>query len=193
MTTGTQRKRRGQGGKRGRKPVRFAVIGQGYFAQAAVLPAFAQADGCELRAIFSDDDTKLRALKRKYGVATALNYAHYDDYLRGGEVDAVYIALPNDMHMDYTVRAAHAGVHVLCEKPMATNTRDAARAAVSAVAGGLAVAGVGAACALVGAQTGGATAYACLVVVPAAGYYGGQLGRAVFDAVAPRNNSAGKR
>ena len=75
----------------------------------------------------------------------------------------------------------------------ATNTRDAARAAVSAVAGGLAVAGVGAACALVGAQTGGATAYACLVVVPAAGYYGGQLRRAVFDAVAPRNNSAGKR
>ena len=127
MTTRTQGKRRGRGAKRGRKPVRFAVIGQGYFAQAAVLPAFAQADGCELRAIFSDDDTKLRALKRRYGVATALNYAHYDDYLRGGEVDAVYIALPNDMHMDYTIRAAHAGVHVLCEKPMATNCRDAER------------------------------------------------------------------
>jgi predicted dehydrogenase len=121
-------RRRGEGGgKRGRDPVRFAVIGQGYFAQAAVLPAFAQADGCELRAIFSDDDSKLRALKRKYGVASALDYAHYDEYLRSGEVDAVYIALPNDMHMDYTIRAAHAGVHVLCEKPMATNSRDAER------------------------------------------------------------------
>jgi predicted dehydrogenase len=121
-------RRRGHGGgKRDRDPVRFAVIGQGYFAQAAVLPAFAQADGCELRAIFSDDETKLRALKRKYGVAAALGYEQYDEYLRSGEVDAVYIALPNDMHMDYTIAAAHAGVHVLCEKPMATNGRDAER------------------------------------------------------------------
>jgi predicted dehydrogenase len=112
--------------KRG-EPVRFAVIGQGYFAQGAVLPAFAQADGCELRAIFSDDETKLRALKRKYGVAAALGYEEYGDYLRSGEVDAVYIALPNDKHADYTIRAAKAGVHVLCEKPIATDSEDAER------------------------------------------------------------------
>ena len=99
--------------------LRFAVIGQGYFAQSAVLPAFQQATGCELRAIFSQDKTKLRALRRKYGVATALGYDEYDDYLRSGEVDAIYIALPNDMHHDYTVRAARAGIHVLCEKPKA--------------------------------------------------------------------------
>jgi hypothetical protein len=74
----------------------------------------------------------------------------------------------------------------------ATNTRNAARAAVSAVASGLAVAGVGATCALVGAETGGVTAFACLVVVPAAGYYGGQLGRAFFDATAPKS-AAGRR
>lgn len=113
--------------KRKDNPVRFAVIGQGYFAQAAVLPAFQQAPGCELRAIFSQDETKLRVLRRKYGVAAALGYDQYDDYLRSGEVDAVYIALPNDMHADYTVRAARAGIHVLCEKPMATNSHDAER------------------------------------------------------------------
>src|SRR5947207_6628222 len=113
--------------KRNSRRVRFAVIGQGYFAQAAVLPAFAQATGCELRAIFSQDETKLRALRRKYGVAAALGYDQYDDYLRSGEVDAVYIALPNDMHADYTVRAARAGMHVLCEKPIATNSHDAER------------------------------------------------------------------
>jgi len=107
--------------------VRLAVIGQGYFAQAAVLPAFAQAIGCELRAIFSQDETKLRALRRKYCVAVALGYDQYDDYLRAGEVDAVYVALPNDMHADYTVRAARAGVHVLCEKPIAVNSHDAER------------------------------------------------------------------
>src|SRR3954447_6133421 len=112
-------------GKGAGEPITFAVIGQGYFAQGAVLPAFQQGDGCELRAIFSNDKTKLRALKRKYGVAVALGYDQYDDYLRSGEVDAVYIALPNDMHAEYTMRAARAGVHVLCEKPLATSSKDA--------------------------------------------------------------------
>lgn len=117
-------KRRGGRKSRG-EPVRFAVIGQGYFAQGAILPAFKEADRCELRAIFSSDKAKLRGLKRKYGVDTALGYDQFDDYLRSGEVDAVYIALPNDMHADYTIRAARAGVHVLCEKPIATNSDDA--------------------------------------------------------------------
>ncbi|HET6151146.1 MAG TPA: Gfo/Idh/MocA family oxidoreductase [Polyangia bacterium] len=113
-------------GKRGKaEPVRFAVIGQGYFSQAAVLPAFAEADGCELRAIFSEDQTKLKTLKRKYGVETALGYDQYDEYLGSGEVGAVYIALPNDLHREYAVRAARAGVHVLCEKPLAVNVADA--------------------------------------------------------------------
>jgi predicted dehydrogenase len=110
-----------------RRPVRFAVIGQGYFAQSAVLPAFKQARSCELRAIFSQDETKLRALRRKYGVEAALGYDEFDDYLRSGEVDAVYVALPNDMHHEYVVRAAHAGIHVLCEKPIATSSREAQR------------------------------------------------------------------
>src|SRR5215471_14891734 len=99
--------------------VRFAVVGQGHFAQSAILPAFTNARGCELVAIFSGDETKLRALKRKYGVEHALPYLHYDGFLESGAVDAVYIALPNDMHADYAVRAARAGVHILCEKPMA--------------------------------------------------------------------------
>jgi len=113
--------------RRGPEPVRFAVVGQGYFGQAAVLPAFAQADGCELRAIFSSDESKLRALKRKYRVGAALGYDQYDAYLGSGEIDAVYIALPNDMHCDYVVRAARAGIDVLCEKPIATNSQDAER------------------------------------------------------------------
>jgi predicted dehydrogenase len=120
------RGRRSVGGR-----VRYAVIGQGHFAQASILPAFANARSCELRAIFSQDETKLRALKRKYGVEAALDYEHYDEYLSSGAVDAVYVALPNDMHVDYVVRAARAGVHVLCEKPLAPNAR-VAEAMVSA-------------------------------------------------------------
>ena len=121
--------------KRASEPVRFAVIGQGYFAQGAVLPAFREAPGCELRAIFSSDATKLRALRGKHGVDAALGYEEYDDYLRSGEVDAVYIALPNDMHGDYTIRAARAGVHVLCEKPIATRSEEA-EAMIAACADG---------------------------------------------------------
>jgi glucose-fructose oxidoreductase len=105
--------------------IRFAVVGQGHFAQAAILPAFKAARGCELRALFSRDETKLRALKRRYGVAAALGYDQYDDYLAAGEVDAVYLALPNDLHREYALRAARAGVHVLTEKPMGGNVADA--------------------------------------------------------------------
>ena len=114
-------------------PLGFAVIGQGYFSQAAVLPAFAGARECELRALFSEDATKLKALGRKYHVPNALGYEQYDDFLRSGEVGAIYIALPNDMHRDFAIRAAQAGVHVLCEKPLAV-TADEAQAIVDACA-----------------------------------------------------------
>jgi predicted dehydrogenase len=120
-----------------KRPVRFAVVGQGYFAQSSILPAFDNAKGCELTAIFSDDRSKLRALKRKYGVEHALDYDEYDDFLRSGAVDAVYIALPNDLHCDYTVRAAAAGVHVLCEKPMAVTSAECERMIAACERGGV--------------------------------------------------------
>lgn len=113
--------------ERGEDRVAFAVIGQGHFAQMSILPAFAGAKNCELRAIFSEDETKLRALKRKYGVETALGYDHFEEYLSSGAVDAVYVALPNDLHYEYVVRAARARVHVLCEKPLAMSSAEAER------------------------------------------------------------------
>ena len=104
--------------------LRFAVVGQGYFSQAAVLPAFKHARSCELVALFSDDQAKREKLRRKHQAAFALPYEEYDDFLRSGEVQAVYIAVPNHLHRDYTVRAARAGVHVLCEKPMAVTVEE---------------------------------------------------------------------
>jgi len=108
-------------------PIRIAVVGQGYFAQASILPAFGEAPDCELVALFSDDSTKLDVLKAKYDVPHALAYDQYDEFLRSGAADAVYIALPNDKHCDFTVRAAAAGVHVLCEKPMAVTSEECER------------------------------------------------------------------
>lgn len=108
-----------------RQKIRYAVVGLGWFAQAAALPAFAHAKNAELVALVSDDPTKLAELSQKYsGVQRTFSYAEYDDLLSSGLIDAVYIALPNHLHCDYTVRAAQAGVHVLCEKPMAVTVDE---------------------------------------------------------------------
>src|SRR5215831_4168588 len=110
-----------------REPVRFAVIGQGHFAQTSILPAFANARGCELRALFSDDTSKLRALRKQYGVEYALPYDQLSAFLETRSVDAVYIAVPNDLHAAFAEAAASAGVHVLSEKPIAAGSAQAER------------------------------------------------------------------
>ena len=108
------------------KLVRYAVVGLGHISQNAVLPAFRNARrNCRLEALVSDDARKLKAIARKYKVASTFSYDDYDECLK--TVDAVYIALPNSMHADYTVRAARAGVHVLCEKPMAVTVEECER------------------------------------------------------------------
>ena len=106
------------------KKVRYAVVGLGHIAQVAVLPAFAHAENSELVALVSDDPEKLDKLGRKYGVKARFSYDQYDECLGTGLVDAVYIALPNHLHREYTERAARAGVHVLCEKPLAVTEED---------------------------------------------------------------------
>jgi len=103
--------------------VRYGVVGLGHIAQVAVLPAFANASrNSRLTALVSDDPTKLKTLARKYDIEHAYSYKQYEECLR--HVDAVYIALPNSMHKEYTVRAARVGVHVLCEKPMAVTVGE---------------------------------------------------------------------
>jgi predicted dehydrogenase len=104
--------------------VRYAVVGLGYIAQIAVLPAFAKAKNSELAALVSDDNVKLEKLSKKYKVPSTYSYQEYEDCLTSGEIDAVYIALPNSMHRDYTVRACKAGIHVLCEKPLAVTESE---------------------------------------------------------------------
>ncbi|HKU16033.1 MAG TPA: Gfo/Idh/MocA family oxidoreductase [Steroidobacteraceae bacterium] len=107
------------------KSVRYAVIGLGHIAQAAVLPAFKHARrNSVLAALVSGEERKLKQLGRRYGVRRLCSYEDVDELFASGEIDAVYIALPNDMHKEYTIRAARAGLHVLCEKPMAVTPRE---------------------------------------------------------------------
>jgi glucose-fructose oxidoreductase len=108
-----------------RKSVRYAVIGLGHIAQAAVLPAFKHAKrNSTLAALVSGEQKKLKQLSRRYGVSRTCDYDGVDELFASGEIDAVYIALPNDLHKEYTIRAARAGLHVLCEKPMAVNASE---------------------------------------------------------------------
>lgn len=105
--------------------IRYAVVGLGHIAQVAVLPAFAHAKkNSTLTALVSNDPEKLKQLSRRYGVRLTYSYEQYDECLRSGDVDAVYIALPNNMHAEYSIRAANANIHVLCEKPMAVTERE---------------------------------------------------------------------
>ena len=73
------------------KKVRYAVVGLGYIAQAAVLPAFAHAHNSELTALVSDNPTKLKKLSKKYSVPHTYSYDQYSKCLESGAVDAVVI------------------------------------------------------------------------------------------------------
>ena len=106
------------------RKIRYAVVGLGWFAQAAALPSFDHAGNSELVALVSDDPTKRDELGKQYNIQRTYSYEQYEDCLNSGEVDAVYIALPNHLHREYTVRAANAGIHILCEKPMAVTVDE---------------------------------------------------------------------
>ena len=103
-----------------KKPIRYAVVGQGWFGQTAILPAFVNAkENSELAMIFSGDAEKRDELSSKYKVP-AHDYSEYERIMQSGDIDAVYIVTTNAQHLEYVIPAAKAGVHVLCEKPAET-------------------------------------------------------------------------
>lgn len=105
--------------------IRYAVVGLGYIAQTAVLPAFRNArKNSQLVALVSGDKEKLKKLGDKYKIEKRSLYTEFEDLMKSGEVDAVYIATPNFHHRNIMETAARYGVHVLCEKPLAVTTED---------------------------------------------------------------------
>ena len=106
------------------RKIRYAVVGLGAFAQSDALPAFADAENSELVALVSGDANKRAELAQKYGVKNLYSYQEYDELLDSGNIDAVYISVPNHLHCDYSIKAAKAGIHVLCEKPMAITVAE---------------------------------------------------------------------
>lgn len=109
----------------GRKDkVRYAVVGGGQISQQAFMPGIARTDNSRLAALVTGDPVKADKLAAQYGI-TAWSYDRYDELLRSGEIDAVYIATPNALHTPYVKAALEAGIHVLLEKPATASLADA--------------------------------------------------------------------
>lgn len=116
--------------------VRYAVVGGGWISQADFMPGVAQTGNSELVALVTGDPEKGRALGERYGLRHVWSYDEYDRMLESEDVDAVYIALPNGKHRDYTVPALAAGLHVLLEKPMAVSEEECLAIEAAAAASG---------------------------------------------------------
>ena len=108
------------------KKIGYAVVGLGLIARNAVLPAFRHCRKARLVALVSRDKDKAARLRAKHKAAYAYGANEYDACLENPEVSAVYIATPPGEHEELAVRAAAAGKHVLCEKPLAASVRQSA-------------------------------------------------------------------
>ena len=103
--------------------VRWGVLGTAKIALAKVIPAMQRSPWCEITAIASRDLAKAKDAARELNIPNA--YGSYEELLADANVDAVYNPLPNHLHVPWTVKAAEAGKHVLCEKPIALNAAEA--------------------------------------------------------------------
>jgi len=103
----------------------YAVIGLGRIA-GHFMPGTRLTTNSQITGLVSGHRDKANRIAAEYGVAqnSIYSYENFDEIAHNPAVDAVYVALPNSMHAEYTIRAAKAGKHVLCEKPMATSVAD---------------------------------------------------------------------
>lgn len=103
--------------------VKWGVLGTAYIFERDTARGMELAANCELTAIAGRNMEKARAFQKKYGFARA--YGSYEELLKDPEVEAVYIALPNTLHYEWTLKALEHGKHVLCEKPLAPDEGQA--------------------------------------------------------------------
>ena len=106
------------------KRVGYAVVGLGSIAEISVLPAFRNSKKSKLVALVSHDLARAKQLGSKFGVKDCYSYDDYDRCLANANVEAVFVASVNGAHAEQTIRAAAAGKHVLCEKPLANTVGD---------------------------------------------------------------------
>jgi predicted dehydrogenase len=105
--------------------VRWGVLGAANVALKKVIPAMQRGAWSDVVGIASRDRTRAAAAAKSLGIATA--YGSYDELLEDPGIEAVYIPLPNHLHVEWATKAAERGKHVLCEKPLARSANEAER------------------------------------------------------------------
>lgn len=105
------------------KKLRWGILGSAAIAKRAVIPGIQGSDRNEVAAIASRDLKKSKDVAKQFGIANA--YGSYEELLADDTIDAVYIPLPNHLHLEWTLKAAEAGKHILCEKPLALTSGEA--------------------------------------------------------------------
>lgn len=103
-----------------------ALVGLGMYAEGQLAPALQQTQHCYLAGIVSGSQKKTNAWKKKYNLAADACYSYetFDTLKDNPAIDIVYVVLPNGLHAEYVIRAAGAGKHVICEKPMAVTVEE---------------------------------------------------------------------
>jgi predicted dehydrogenase len=105
------------------KTIRWGVLGVARIATAKVIPAMRQCELGKIAAIASRDRARAEGAARELGIPQA--YGSYEELLADPAIDAIYNPLPNHLHVPWSIRAAEAGKHVLCEKPVGLNAAEA--------------------------------------------------------------------
>ncbi|CAN5404238.1 Gfo/Idh/MocA family oxidoreductase [soil metagenome] len=107
------------------KKLNVALVGLGRYA-GILAEGLQQSQYCKLAGIVTGHPAKAATWKKQYGIPdnNIYNYDNFDSISKNKDIDLVYIVLPNSMHAEYTIRAARAGKHVICEKPMAISVKE---------------------------------------------------------------------
>ncbi|MDZ7693731.1 MAG: Gfo/Idh/MocA family oxidoreductase [Balneolaceae bacterium] len=105
----------------------MALVGLGGYAMGQLAPALQNTKFCKLSGLVTGTPSKKEKYGKQYNIpdSNIYNYETYDQISDNDDIDIIYVVLPNSMHAEYTIRAAEAGKHVICEKPMATSVADA--------------------------------------------------------------------
>ncbi|HYC84921.1 MAG TPA: Gfo/Idh/MocA family oxidoreductase, partial [Chryseosolibacter sp.] len=109
-----------------KKKLGVALVGLGYYSTDLLAPALQATEHCYLAGIVTGTPSKVETWRRKYGIAdkNIYNYGNFDSIANNPSIDVVYVVLPPSMHAEYSIRAAKAGKHVWCEKPMAMTVAE---------------------------------------------------------------------
>jgi predicted dehydrogenase len=112
--------------RRDEKKLRVALVGLGNYATHQLAPALQQTKYCTLGGIVTGTPEKASQWKKEYGLddKNIYNYQNFDSIAKNDAIDVVYVVLPNSMHREFVLRAAVAGKHVFCEKPMAVSVKE---------------------------------------------------------------------